>query len=105
MVDRVKAREVIFLNSAFFVLGFTFVFSMVGVLLQTVLSKASLDAVNTVRLIGGAGVLAFGLFFIACAKLDLSFFCFEHKNNARKLRQSCLTTLVFRIAFVLVFAP
>src|SRR2546428_612408 len=56
MVDRVKAREVIFLNSAFFVLGFTFVFSMVGVLLQTVLSKASLEAVNTVRLIVGAFV-------------------------------------------------
>src|SRR2546426_12059013 len=98
MVDRVKAREVIFLNSAFFVLGFTFVFSMVGVLLQTVLSKASLEAVNTVRLIGGSGIVAFGLLIIASAKYAIPFFGVVHKIHVRKIMNSYVSSSVFRLA-------
>src|SRR3989442_9790700 len=99
MVDRVKAREVIFLNSAFFVLGFTFVFSMVGVLLQTVLSKASLEAVNTVRLIGGSVILAFRPLIIASAKYAITFFRVAHKIHRRKIKNSYVTSPLFSLSF------
>src|SRR2546428_11164110 len=101
MVDRVKAREVIFLNSAFFVLGFTFVFSMVGVLLQTVLSKASLEAVNTVRLIGGAGLVAFCGLIIPSGKYVIPIFRGGHKIHVRQFRNSYVTSSLFGIAFAL----
>ena len=104
-IERVKAREVIFLNSAFFVLGFTFVFSMVGVLLQTVLSKASLEAVNTVRLIGGSVIVAFGFLIIASARYAIPFFGVEHKIHVRKFRNSYVTSSVFGIAFALGWTP
>ncbi|MDE1869539.1 MAG: hypothetical protein KGH71_00955 [Candidatus Micrarchaeota archaeon] len=40
-----EKSEVIFLNSVFFVLGFTFVFALVGILLQTLLSNVALEAI------------------------------------------------------------
>ncbi len=103
--DREKAREVIFLNSASFVLGFTFVFSIVGVLLQTVLSRASLEAVNTVRLVGGSVIVAFGVLMIASARYVIPFFGAEHKVRVRRFRNSYLTSLVFGIAFALGWTP
>jgi hypothetical protein len=63
-----RAREVIFLNSTFFVLGFASVCSLAGVLLQTALSTASLEAVNAVRLAGGSVTVAFGVLAIASAR-------------------------------------
>ncbi len=104
-VDRVKAREVVFLNSAFFVLGFTLVFSLVGVLLQTVLSKASLEAVNTVSLIGGTVIIAFGVLIITSAKYAIPFFGVEHKIHMRKFRNSYVTSSIFGIAFALGWTP
>ncbi len=95
----------VFLNSAFFVLGFTLVFSLVGVLLQTVLSGASLEAVNTIRLIGGSVVIAFGVLMIASAKYPIPFFGVEHKIRPRKFRNSYLTSTVFGIAFALGWTP
>ncbi len=100
-----KAREVIFLNSAFFVLGFTFVFSIVGVLLQTALSGASLGAVNTVRLIGGSVIVAFGFLMIASVRYVIPFFGVEHKIRVRKFRNSYMTSSVFGIAFALGWTP
>src|SRR2546427_8180894 len=78
---------------------------MVGVLLQTVLSKASLDAVNTVRLIGGSVIVAFGLLIIASARHAIPFFGVEHKIHMRKFRNSYLTSSLFGIAFALGWTP
>ena len=102
---RAKAREVVFLNSAFFVLGFTLVFSLIGVLLQTALSGASLQAVNTIRLIGGSVVIAFGVLMIASAKYAIPFFGIEHRMHVKRLRNSYLTSSVFGIAFALGWTP
>ncbi len=104
-VDQVRAREVIFLNSAFFVLGFTFVFSIVGVLLQTALSRVSLEAVNTVRLVGGSVIIAFGVLIIASARYAIPFFSVEHKIHVRKFRNSYVTSSIFGIAFALGWTP
>ncbi len=105
VVDPVRAREAIFLNSAFFVLGFTFVFSIVGVLLQTALSRASLEAVNTVRLAGGSVIITFGVLIIASARYAIPFFGVEHKIHVSKFRNSYVTSSVFGIAFALGWTP
>jgi cytochrome c-type biogenesis protein len=100
-----RAREVIFLNSAFFVLGFTLVFSIVGVLLQTVLSKASLAAIDTVRLVGGSAIVALGVLMIASVRYAIPFFSVEHKIHVRTFRSSYATSSAFGIAFALGWTP
>ena len=100
-----RSREEVFLNSAFFVLGFTLVFSIMGVLLQTVLSRASLEAVNTVRLVGGSVIIAFGLLMIASTKYPIPFFSVEHKMHITKFSNSYLTSSAFGIAFALGWTP
>jgi cytochrome c-type biogenesis protein len=100
-----KEREVVFLNSAFFVLGFTFVFSIIGVMLQTVLSRVSLEAINTVRLIGGSVIIAFGVLTIVSVKYAIPFFSVEHKIHARRFRNSYVTSSAFGIAFALGWTP
>ena len=100
-----NSREVVFLNSAFFVLGFTLVFSVVGVLLQTALSTASLEAVFAVRLVGGSVIIAFGALMIASTKYAIPFFSVEHKVHVRRFRNSYMTSSVFGISFALGWTP
>jgi cytochrome c-type biogenesis protein len=104
-IELARAREEVFLNSAFFVLGFTLVFSLVGVLLQTVLSTASLGAINTIRLIGGSVIIVFGLLTIASIKYAIPFFSVEHKIHPRKFRSGYLTSVAFGVAFALGWTP
>lgn len=86
-------------------LGFTLVFSIVGVLLQTVLSKASLEAIDTVRLIGGSVIIAFGVLVIVSVRYALPFFSVEHKIRVRKFKNSYATSSVFGVAFALGWTP
>jgi cytochrome c-type biogenesis protein len=104
-VDIERSREEVFLNSAFFVLGFTLVFSLMGVLLQTVLSRASLEAVNTVRLIGGSVIVMLGALMIASVKYAIPFFSVEHKIRVTRFSNSYVTSSAFGIAFALGWTP
>jgi len=100
-----RSREEVFLNSAFFVLGFTLVFSIMGVLLQTVLSRASLEAINTVRLVGGSVIVAFGLLMIASTRYAIPFFSVEHKIHVARFSNNYATSSAFGIAFALGWTP
>jgi len=100
-----RSRQEVFLNSAFFVLGFTLVFSTMGVLLQTVLSRASLEAVNAVRLVGGSVIVAFGLLMIASTKYAIPFFSVEHKIRVTRFSNNYVTSSAFGIAFALGWTP
>jgi len=103
--DQTKARERTFLNSAFFVLGFTLVFSVVGVLLQTVLSKAPFEAMDAVRLAGGTVIVAFGALMIASTRYAIPVFGTEHRFHIRKFGSSYLTSSAFGVAFALGWTP
>ena len=103
--DQTKAKERIFLNSAFFVLGFTSVFSAVGVLLQTVLSRAPLEAMNAIRVAGGAVIVLFGALMIASARYAIPVFSTEHKFRVRRFSSSYLTSSAFGVAFALGWTP
>lgn len=100
-----RAREEVFLSATFFVLGFTFVFSVVGVLLQTVLSRASLEAISTIRVVGGSVIIVFGALTFASIRYAIPFFSVEHKIHARRFRNSYATSVVFGIAFALGWTP
>lgn len=103
--DQAKAKERIFLNSVFFVLGFTLVFSIVGVLLQTALSRAPFEAMDVVRLAGGTVIVAFGVLMIASVRYAIPVFSSEHKFHVRKFSNSYLTSSAFGVAFALGWTP
>ncbi len=98
-------RSAIFLNSVAFVLGFTLIFSLIGVLLQTALSNVAYDAVNLLRTIGGIIIVLFGIFLIASLKYNISFLQREHKIKVRKFKNSYISSFVFGIAFAIGWTP
>jgi cytochrome c-type biogenesis protein len=64
VADSATHRKDIFLNSVFFVLGFSTIFALLGVLLNTLLSAVAYDAQIWLARIGGAIIIFFGLFLV-----------------------------------------
>jgi len=100
-----KKQEVIFLNSVFFVLGFTIVFSLLGLLFQTILSHASFSIMNILRIVGGVIIIGFGILMIASVKYIIPFFSTEHKVQVKRFNNSYLSSFVFGFAFALGWTP
>src|SRR3989344_9234075 len=107
MTDQIqphKRRREIFLSSVFFVLGFSVVFSLLGVLLQTALSAVSYDVKIWLGRIGGIIIIAFGLFLLGL--FTPSFLQREHKFEvSRKFKSQYITSFVFGAAFAVGWTP
>lgn len=95
----------IFLNSVFFVLGFTIIFSILGVLIQTALASIAFDVVNILRTIGGVMIFLFGFYLIVSLKYSIPFLQSEHKLKVRKLGNSYISSFAFGIAFAVGWTP
>ena len=94
----------IFLNSVFFVLGFSIIFSLVGVLLQSVLAKVSFTVQQWLGYIGGAIIIFFGIYLLGLIKIP--FLEQEHKLRVkRKFSYSYITSFVFGAAFAVGWTP
>lgn len=94
----------IFFSSVFFVLGFSLVFSLVGVLLQTVLSSASYTVQEWLGRIGGVIIILFGFFLLGI--FTPSFLKRDHKILVkRRFRSHYLTSFVFGAAFAVGWTP
>ncbi|MBI2052934.1 MAG: sulfite exporter TauE/SafE family protein [Candidatus Ryanbacteria bacterium] len=94
----------VFLASVFFVLGFSFVFSLVGILLQTVLASVSYAVQEWLGRIGGAVIIFFGLYLLGLVRL--SFLEREHKFEVkRNLGSYYLTSFIFGAAFAVGWTP
>jgi len=94
----------IFLNSVFFVLGFSVIFAALGVLLNTVLESVAYDAQIWLARIGGAVVIFFGLYLVGLIKIG--FLEREHKVLVKKKFSSTyLTSFVFGSAFAAGWTP
>ena len=94
----------IFFASVFFVLGFSFVFASLGVLLQTVLSNISSQVQIWLGRIGGAFIIFFGLYLIGFIKPK--FLEKEHKLKVKKKFKSIyLTSFIFGAAFAVGWTP
>jgi cytochrome c-type biogenesis protein len=100
-----KKEEIIFLNSIFFVIGFILIFSLLGILFQTLLAHTSFVLMNALRVLGGLMIILFGFILILSARYILPFFSTEHKIRMKRFNNSYLTSLVFGIAFALGWTP
>src|SRR3989344_4877465 len=93
----------IFLASIFFVLGFSSVFSLVGVLLQTALSNVAYDAQIWFGRAGGLIIILFGLFMLGL--FSPAFLQREHKFKVRNFGSLYVTSFVFGAAFAIGWTP
>jgi len=97
-------RFQVFLNSLFFVLGFTVIFSILGILLATVLSGVASTATDWLARVGGVVIILFGLFLTGLIKIP--FLEQEHKVDVKlKFKSKYLTSFVFGAAFATGWTP
>jgi len=94
----------VFFSSVFFVLGFSLVFSLVGILLQTILSNASYSVQEWLGRVGGVIIILFGFFLLGL--FTPSFLKRDHKILVkRRFRSHYLTSFVFGAAFAVGWTP
>ncbi len=99
-----KNRMDMFLNSLLFVLGFSVIFSLIGVLLNTVLEKVAYDAQAWLARIGGIIIIFFGLYLMGLVKLP--FLEGEHKIGiGTKFKSRYVTSFLFGSSFAAGWTP
>ena len=99
----VKRRE-IFLNSIFFVLGFSVVFAALGVLLNTFLEAIAYDVQIWLSRIGGGLVIIFGLYLTGL--LRISFLEEPHTFKVKTgIHSRYATSFLFGLAFAAGWTP
>lgn len=99
-----KHRREIFLTSLSFVLGFSVIFSLLGILLNTVLEAVAYDVQIWLARLGGAFIILFGLFLTGL--IHFSFLEREHKFHPKTtFRSRYLTGFVFGAAFAAGWTP
>lgn len=97
-------RMEVFLNSLFFVLGFSIVFALLGVLLNTLLEAFAYDAQLWLARIGGIIIIFFGLYLTGLIRIK--FLEQEHKIEVkRKFKSKYLTSFLFGFAFAVGWSP
>ncbi|MBS3059950.1 MAG: sulfite exporter TauE/SafE family protein [DPANN group archaeon] len=102
--DQKKRDWNLFINSMFFVLGFSVIFSILGVLLQSTLSSASYEIQLWLGRIGGTVIILFGIYLLGLIRIPL--LEQEHKFQIkRKFKYSYLTSFVFGAAFAVGWTP
>src|ERR687896_286903 len=101
---RKSTRINIFLNTVYFVLGFSLIFAVLGVALNSVLVNIGTSFQNTLQIIGGIVIISFGVFLILSSKINN--LNFERKlTRIPKFKTSYITSLVFGIAFAAGWTP
>jgi len=99
-----SGRAKIFLNSLFFVLGFSVVFALLGVLLNTVLEGAAYQVQTWLARIGGAIVIFFGLYLAGLLRMK-----FLERTHTFKIKRQFgsryITSFVFGTAFAAGWTP
>ena len=102
--DASSKRMEVFMNSVFFVLGFSVVFALLGVLLNTVLSDVAYTTQTWLARIGGGLIIFFGLFLVGLIRIP--FLEREYKLNVRtKFKSKYLTSFLFGAAFAAGWTP
>jgi cytochrome c-type biogenesis protein len=98
------SRKEVFLNSLFFVLGFSLVFAALGVLLNTILLSIAYDLQTWLARIGGIIIIFFGLYLIKLIKIP--WLERDHKIVVKKkFKSRYVTSLLFGFAFAVGWTP
>lgn len=100
---QVNRREV-FLNSLFFVIGFSVVFAGLGVLLNTILEAVAYDVQQWLARIGGIIIIFFGLYLTKLVRIP--WLDRDHKIAVKtKFKSRYLTSFLFGFAFAAGWTP
>ena len=98
------AGRQVFLNSAFFVLGFGIVFALLGVLLNTILENIAYDVQVWLSRIGGVMIIFFGLYLVRLIKIP--FLDKEYKFGVKtRFKSRYATSFLFGLAFAAGWTP
>ena len=99
-----STRLNIFLNTVYFVLGFSLVFAILGVILNSFLANIASGFQTTFQTIGGTVIIAFGGYLILSTKLRV--LNFEKKMTILpRFKTTYLTSFVFGAAFASGWTP
>ena len=96
-------RTKIILNTIFFVVGFSLVFSTLGVIINSTLSNSSEDLINSFNQLGGIIIVGFGSFLILSSKINK--LNFEKKIFPKRSKTSYPLSFVFGLAFAAGWTP
>lgn len=102
-VITVANRLNILLNTVFFVLGFSIVFSIFGVVLNSVLSSAASVLTSGLNQVGGIIIIGFGIFMLLSTKINK--LNFEKKFLPKGDKASYPLSFVFGLAFATCWTP
>ena len=90
-------------NTIFFVLGFSVIFSTLGVLINSVLSENINQISNSLNGIAGIIIITFGIFLIASTKINS--LNKEKKFQIKNFKSSYPMSFVFGLAFAIAWTP
>ena len=90
-------------NTIFFVLGFSIIFSTLGVLINSVLSENINQLANSLNWIAGIIIVIFGIFMIASTKINS--LNKEKKFQIKNFKSSYPMSFVFGLAFAIAWTP
>ena len=97
------SRWKLFGHSFLFVLGFGTVFSVVGVLLNGILSNVAYTAQLWLSRVAGVVIILFGFYLLGFIKPE--FLQKEHKFKVHRFKSRALTSFVFGAAFAIGWTP
>lgn len=99
-----STRLNVFLNTVYFVLGFSLVFAVLGVILNSVLVTVGIGFQSALQSIGGVVIILFGVYLILSTKLRR--LNFEKKmTKLPRFKTSYITSFVFGAAFAAGWTP
>ncbi len=102
--DTGSKRKEIFINSIFFVVGFSLIFALLGVLLNTLLQDIAYGVQLWLSRIGGVMIIFFGLYLVGLIKI--SFLEKEYKLGVKtKFKSRYATSFLFGLAFAAGWTP
>lgn len=96
-------RTKIILNTVFFVLGFSVVFSTLGVIINSTLTSSSGDLIDGFNQIGGIIIISFGGFLLLSSKINK--LNIEKKFIPKRSKASYPLSFVFGLAFAAGWTP
>ena len=93
----------VILNTIFFVLGFSIVFSVLGVAINSIYATTANELISDFNQIGGIIIMSFGIFMIASSKIHK--LNFEKKVFPSRAGSSFPLSFIFGLAFAAAWTP
>ena len=101
-----RTRLNIFLNTVYFVLGFSLIFAILGVILNSVLSAYGAGFQHYLTSIGGIVIIGFGAYLILSTRIrSLNFEKKMTMGRIPRFKTSYITSFVFGAAFAAGWTP